>query len=90
MNKNNDGIEREYVYNGLPSVLMNLICKYLSQRMELENIKDWDMLSLYLARTCGVIEDKFYIIPKTDAIENHAQVIYREPEGFMPTWRDKK
>lgn len=44
-------------YNGLPSQLMNEIYDELIAREEdLTKIKGWAILSLYLARTCNVLE----------------------------------
>ena len=50
----------ERVYNGLPSNLMNDIYDQLFARSE-ESIKApwWPIFSLYLARSCGVVERKY-------------------------------
>lgn len=45
------------IYNGLPSKLMNDIYDGLISRMEtIPDQEGWDVFSLYLARTCGVLE----------------------------------
>lgn len=48
------------IYNGLPSNLMNDIYDGLIDRYgDIKYFpKGWDTLSLYLARTCGVLERK--------------------------------
>jgi hypothetical protein len=51
------------IYNGLPSELMNKIYDGLISRYgDIDQIhnacQDWATFSLYLARTCGVIEMK--------------------------------
>ena len=96
MNKEQSEVEREYNYNGLPSKLMNLLCRGLFARIEEERIGNWDILSLYLARACGVIENKFHIIPKTDSPEKWVEQIDTEDNkathiiGLKLKWREQK
>lgn len=49
------------LYNGIPSKLMNdiydqLIARYGSLEQLEANCGNWSLLSLYLSRSCGVIE----------------------------------
>jgi hypothetical protein len=49
------------IYNGLPSQLMNDIYDQLLARDEtIINQPWWCTFSLYLARSCGVIERKYF------------------------------
>lgn len=53
-------IERgDRLYNGLPSQLMNEIYDGLIARDEdIIKMKGWAILSLYIARTCNVLESQ--------------------------------
>lgn len=48
------------LYNGLPSELMNdLYDELINRYEEIINIERWDILSLYLARSCAILNKNY-------------------------------
>lgn len=45
-------------YNGLPSQLMNELYDAIKERTPIEDYEDWDILSLYIARACYVLQQR--------------------------------
>lgn len=57
MTARNKGCSRgKRIYNGPPSKLMNRVYDGLVDRLDVTSLDVWPMLSLYLARTCRVVE----------------------------------
>jgi hypothetical protein len=73
------------VYNGLPSVLMNKIYDGLIAREEdVVKMKGWAVLSLYLARTCNVIEREI----DNSALSASLDALCKRVVGVEEVWNE--